>query len=184
MTKPDVFPTLLVIHQEKWQKQLLEQYGNTMSMLDATYKTMKQELALFFLCVRINVGYSVVAEFIVQEESVEKIAEALGVIKQWNPSWNPSFFTTDYSEAELLAIEQVFPSAKSFICDFHWEQAWERWVRDHKHGLTKEQGEETAHVRYVTRHIWKILQVGPGSLWVGPEDEAILCCGLDNTCTH
>ena len=55
--------TLLVIHQEKWQKQLLERYGNTMSMLDATYKTMKYELALFFLCVRTNVGYSVVAEF-------------------------------------------------------------------------------------------------------------------------
>ena len=96
-----------------------------MSMLDATYKTMKYELALFFLCVRTNVGYSVVAEFIVQEESAEKIAEALGIIKQWNPSWNPSFFMTDYSEAELLAIEQVFPSAKSFICDFHQEQAWE-----------------------------------------------------------
>jgi len=103
---------------------------------------MKYELALFFLCVRTNVGYSVVAEFIVQEESAEKIAEALGVIKQWNPSWNPSFFMTDYSEAELLAIEQVFPSTKSFLCDFHREQAWERWVRDHKHGLTKEQGEE------------------------------------------
>ena len=70
-----------------------------------------------------QLGYSVVAEFIVQEESAEKIAEALGVIKQWNPSWNPSFFMTDYSEAELLAIEQVFPSAKSFICDFHREQA-------------------------------------------------------------
>ena len=49
---------------------------------------------------------------------------------------------TDYSEAELQAIEQVFPIAKSFICDFHREQAWEQWVRDHIHGLTKEQGEE------------------------------------------
>ena len=43
--------TLLVIHQVKWQKQLLERYGNTMSMLHATYKTVKYELALFFLCV-------------------------------------------------------------------------------------------------------------------------------------
>ena len=134
--------TLLVVHQEKWQKQLLERYGSTMSMLDGTYKTTKYELALFFLCVRTNVGYSVVAEFIVQEESAERIAEALDIIKEWNPSWNPSFFMTDYSEAELLAIEQAFPSAKSFLCDFHREQAWERWVRDHKHGLTKEQGEE------------------------------------------
>ena len=72
---------LLLIHQEKWQKKMLEQYGNTMSMLDATYKTMKYELALFFLRVRTNVGYSVVAEFIVQEESAEKIAETLGIIK-------------------------------------------------------------------------------------------------------
>ena len=86
-------------------------------MLDATYKTMKYELALFFLCGRTNVGYSVVAEFIVQEKSAEKIAEALGIIKQWNPSWNPPFFMTDYSEAELLAIEQVFPSPKSFLCE-------------------------------------------------------------------
>ena len=54
--------------------------GNTLSLLDATYKTMKYELALFFLCVRTNVGYSVVAEFIVQEETAEKIAEALEII--------------------------------------------------------------------------------------------------------
>ncbi len=134
--------TLLIVHQDKWQKQLLQRYGNTMSMLDAMYKTTKYELALFFLCVRTNVGYSVVAEFVIQEESAEKIAEALGIIKKWNPSWNPSFFMTDYSEAELLAIEQLSPTVKAFLCDFHREQAWERWVRDQKHGLTKEQGEE------------------------------------------
>ena len=49
---------------------------------------------------------------------------------------------TDYSEAELLAIEHVFPNTKCFLCDFNREQAWERCVRDHKHGLTKEQGDE------------------------------------------
>ena len=49
---------------------------------------------------------------------------------------------TDYCEEELLAIEQVFPRAKSFLRDFHQEQAWERWVQDHKHGLTKDEGEE------------------------------------------
>ena len=59
---------------------------------------------------------------------------------------------TDYSEAELLAIEQEFSSAKSFICDFHREQAWERWVRDHKHGLTKEQGEELLRLLRACAH--------------------------------
>ena len=86
-------------------------------MLDATYKTMKYELAFFFLCVRTNVGYSVVSESIVQEESAEKIAEALGIIKQWNPSWNPSFFMTDYSQAEVLAIERL--NYRSSFLDFY-----------------------------------------------------------------
>ena len=134
--------SLLIVHKEKWQKQRLERYGNTLCLLDATYKTMKYELALFFLCVRTNVGYSVVAEFIVQEETAEKIGEALEIIRQWNPTWNPAFCMTDYSEAELLAIERVLPNTKCFLCDFHREQAWERWVRNHKHGLTKEQGNE------------------------------------------
>jgi len=49
--------------------------------------------------------YFVGGEFIVQEESAEKTAKTLGVIKQWNPSWNPSYFITDHSDAELLAIE-------------------------------------------------------------------------------
>jgi len=71
------FQTLLVVHQEKWQKQLLDRYGNTMSMLDATYKTMKYELALFFLCVRTNAEYSVVAEFIVQEDQLKRLQRHL-----------------------------------------------------------------------------------------------------------
>ena len=48
---------------------------------------------------------------------------------------------TNYSEAELLAIEQAFPAVKAFLCDSHCEQAWERWVKDHKHGLSNEQKE-------------------------------------------
>ena len=53
---------------------------------------------------------------------------------------------TDYSEAELLAIEHAFPEAKAFLCDFHREQAWERWVKDHKHGLSNEQKELLLHL--------------------------------------
>ena len=57
--------TLLWIHRESWQQDLLIKYGNTITLLDATYKTTQYELALFFLTVRTNVGYSVVAEFII-----------------------------------------------------------------------------------------------------------------------
>ena len=60
-------------------------------------------------------------------------------MKQWNPQWKPKYFMTDYSEAELLAIEKCFANTKVFLCDFH---RWERWVKDHKHGLSKQEQEE------------------------------------------
>lgn len=33
--------SLLYVHQEKWQQDLLFKYGNTISLMDATYKTTK-----------------------------------------------------------------------------------------------------------------------------------------------
>ena len=53
-------------------------------------------------------GYTVVAEFAVSSKSAEVIAEALSILKNWNPEWNPAFFMSDYSEAEFVAVEQVF----------------------------------------------------------------------------
>ena len=43
---------------------------------------------------------------------------------------------TDYSEAEILALETCFPSVTVYLCDFHREQAWERWVKDGTHSLS------------------------------------------------
>ena len=129
---------MLLVLQEEWQKHILERYGNTISLIDATYKTTQYDLPLFFICVRTNVGYMVVAEFVVQSEQSDKIREAIEIIKQWNPNWNPAYFMCDYSEAELLALESCFPSVKLYLCDFHREQAWERWT---KKSLSKEDGE-------------------------------------------
>ena len=129
--------TLLWVHQQQWQKELLTRYGNHISLIDATYRTMKYELPLFFVCVRTNVGYSVVALFIVQSESAECIAEALNVLREWNCNWNPTFFLSDFSEAEFTALKQSFPSTTVYGCDFHREQAWTRWVQDRKNGLDR-----------------------------------------------
>ena len=85
-----------------------------------------------------NCGYSVIAEFIVQSEDSEHIREAINILKSWNPKWKPKTFMTDYSEAESIALQSAFPGVNIYLCDFHREQAWERWVRDHKHGLTHE----------------------------------------------
>ena len=101
---------LLLVHQTKWQRELLLKYGGEICLLDATYKTSCYALAAFFLCVKTNVDYCVVASFVVQLENADAINEALQLIKDWNPTWNPDFFMVDFSEAEINAIERLFPS--------------------------------------------------------------------------
>ena len=101
----------MYVHQEDWQKELLTQYGYTLTLIDAMYKTTKYTIPLFFICVKTNVSYSVVAEFIIQSESAEQISEALAVIK-W---WNPRHFMMDYSDAEMAAVQNLFPSTQIFV---------------------------------------------------------------------
>ena len=106
--------------------------------MDATYKTTKYALPLFFICLHTNVGYKVVAEFICQNEDSKSIAEALAVIRGWNTWWSPLYFMVDFSTAEIKAIEQQFPDVAVYICDFHRIQAWQRWARLSKNGLSPE----------------------------------------------
>ena len=126
--------TLLWVHQQQQQRELLTRYGSHISLIDATYRTMKYELPLLFVCVRTNVGYSVVAQFIVQSEC---ISEALNVLKELNSNWNPPFFLCDFSDAEFSALKQAFPSTTVYGCDFYREQAWTQWVQDMKNALER-----------------------------------------------
>ena len=138
---PTFDQTLFYVHQEPWQQELMVKYGNTISLMDATYKTTRYELALFFVAVKTNLGYTAVADFVLQSETAEQIAEALKILSSWNPKWQPPYFMTDFSEAEIEAIRIAFPTCKVYLCDFHREQAWERWVKDKKHGLSSDDGD-------------------------------------------
>ena len=80
-------------------------------------------------------GYSVVAQFIMQSESMECISETLNVLKELKSNWNPPFFLCDFSDAEFSALKQAFPSTTVYGCDFHREQAWTRWVQDRENAL-------------------------------------------------
>lgn len=63
---------------------------------------------LFFLYVRTNVNYIVIGVFVTQSQKKEDIREALEVFKKWNADWNPSHFISDFCEAEIWALEEVF----------------------------------------------------------------------------
>ncbi|XP_063418461.1 uncharacterized protein LOC134701264 [Mytilus trossulus] len=61
------------LYQSTWQQRLLNLYGNEICLLDATYRTTKYSIPLFFLCVKTNVDYSVVAVFACQYENSSTI---------------------------------------------------------------------------------------------------------------
>ena len=108
--------SLLFVYQTEWQHRLLNRYGNELALLDATYRTTRYALPLFFLVVKTNVDYQIVAAFVCESESTDSIIEALEVIKKWNAEFQPKYFMTDYSTEEISATETVFPgtSCKTF----------------------------------------------------------------------
>lgn len=99
----------IFVYQKKWQKDLLKRYGNEILLLDATYKTTRYALPLFFLVVPTNLDYQIVATFVIENESKESITEALSIVKAWNPSLKPLFCMTDYCNEEIDSLEGVFP---------------------------------------------------------------------------
>ncbi|KAK3084295.1 hypothetical protein FSP39_011174, partial [Pinctada imbricata] len=111
----DAKDDFIFIHQTLWQQQMLIKYGQDICIMDATYKTSKYALPLFFLCVPTNVGHSICASFITSRETKEAIAECLRIIKEWNIDlWKPRYFMTDYDEREINAIEETFPGILFF----------------------------------------------------------------------
>lgn len=99
----------LLIHQSFEQKRLLNLYGNKLCLLDSTYNTNKYMYPVFMVVVFTNTSYQVAGTFIIALEQKEAIKEALVQLKEWNPSWSPISWMTDYCLAEINAIEEIFP---------------------------------------------------------------------------
>ena len=102
--------SLLFVYQSKWQMDLIKRYGNKLILLDATHKTTRYALSLFFMVVKTNVDYQIVASFVIENETYEAIWEAVAVIKSWNPEFDPKYDMTDYCHEEIRALENNFTS--------------------------------------------------------------------------
>ena len=104
---------LMFVHQTTFQRGLLKRYGNYACFLDATYKTTKYALPLFFLAVKTNVDYQIAGSFVIQDKRKDSIKEALQIMQSWNSTWHPTIFMTDFDEEEIHAIEETFPGMRS-----------------------------------------------------------------------
>ena len=88
---------------------MMHLYGRHMCLIDATYKTNVYDMPLMFLCVLTNCGYANVASVLLSDEQKDSIAAALRLIVDWNPDWQPQCFISDFSDAQIAALETVFP---------------------------------------------------------------------------
>ncbi|XP_027236051.1 uncharacterized protein [Penaeus vannamei] len=150
--------SLLLCYQTVEQKRLLKLYGNHLCLLDATYRTCSYAQPLYFLCVRANVGYFVVAVFIAQHEASTAIQEALEIIKEWNPNWRPGCFLADFNNEDIMALETVFPDTCVLLSDFHREKAWSEWLCS--------EGNEVSHIGVAIKNMLnRIAQASTVSLY-------------------
>eukprot|EP00794_Sanderia_malayensis_P003968 gene3968-4519_t len=141
---------LFMYHSEE-QRRLLSRYGNEIAFLDATCRTTCYTLPLFFLVVKTNVDYQIAGAFVTENEDTDSIKEAMAIIKKWNPEFEPKYFMTDYSNEEINAIEDSFRDCTVFICDFHREQAWERWLSKSANGCRDVKNDVLEKLRQVAR---------------------------------
>ena len=88
---------------------MLLKYGNFTCLIDCTYKTSKFGLPLFALAVKTNVGFIYVATALLFSETTASFKNVLTMVRKYNPDWHPQFFISDFSEAQIAAIEVIFP---------------------------------------------------------------------------
>jgi MULE transposase domain len=103
---------VVLCHQSAWQQRMLIRYGDV-CLVDATYNVTVYGMPLLAFCVCTNVGYVVVATFLLTDESSASIASAVQQLAKWNPNWKPKYFMSDYSEGQITALESVFPGVYS-----------------------------------------------------------------------
>ena len=107
---------MLFVHQTENQQRLIKLYGSNVCLLDATYKTTKYAILLFFVVLKSNVDCQAVASFALQDETTSAVKEVLLILRSWNPLWQPKCFMVDNCEEEINSIGHVFPSKCGNAC--------------------------------------------------------------------
>ena len=72
---------MLFVYQSEDMQRLYQRCGKHLVLLDATYKTTKYSLPLYFLVVQTNVNYQVAAVNITLEQTTCMLSKALSIIK-------------------------------------------------------------------------------------------------------
>lgn len=105
--------SFLLIYQSAWQRRMLIRYVEELKFMDATYKTTKYALPLFFICIMTNCGYCVVGVFVIENEDSISLAEVLRIFSSMNDNWSPKAAIIDSSDVEMKVLASTFPGINS-----------------------------------------------------------------------
>ena len=47
----------------------------------------------------------------------------------------PKYAFVDFDERKIVSLELIYPNIEVYLCDFHREQAWNRWVNKAENGV-------------------------------------------------
>ena len=111
------------------------------SCSDGCHPQDVQAVSPIILVVRTNVGYAVIAKYIVQHEDMTSITEAMSILrKSWDKEGiNIGNFMIDCQQSEENAICVVFPGSGVYLCAFHRLHAWFWWIVNTKNGVSNYQ---------------------------------------------
>jgi hypothetical protein len=94
-----------------------------------TLQVVKWAFPFFIITIVTNHGHAYpVAMFLPEHETGASIAEALAILREWNPDWKPQRFMLDKDQKEETAVNEAFHDCGTgvLLCDFHRYQAWWR----------------------------------------------------------
>lgn len=120
---------LLLVHQSRFQRDLLSKYGDKVIFLDTICKAIRSHLTFHMLWVKSPVDYQPVA-FIVtsSDDTGQLLKEALGLIhSHCSSSWSPQYCICSSASSVISGIESSFPSISVIISDSCREHAWNEW---------------------------------------------------------
>ncbi|XP_065649747.1 uncharacterized protein LOC100213006 isoform X5 [Hydra vulgaris] len=142
---------LLFCHQTPHQQRLLKRYNSQIILTQIKDIHARIPFPLYCIYVQTNVDYQLVAEFILQTNTVAMLSEGLQTIKDWNPGWNPKFVVCDYSDVQIEAVEASFNGSFILISDSSREKAWKDWLSDDQNGVSEHQDEMLMHLKAIAQ---------------------------------
>ena len=150
--RPDTFSevegqqNLLLVYQSSNQQHLLQRYGTELVFVD---ESTAYGIPVFFISVKTNCVYHVVAFFLTSVSSVANITEGLATVKSWNSDVEPRFVMCDPDDKHFAAAQATWPNTHLLLCDFCREQDWMQWLDKEENGLQQCKQEILAHLRQI-----------------------------------